>query len=396
MPISDHLLQRIRESVANLNGDLIALRRDLHAHPEVSLQEVRTTAVIAEVLRTAGLEPVLLEGTGLYCDLGPGDGPRLGMRADLDALPVPELTDLPWKSTVDGVAHACGHDVHTTILVGTALVLKELYDDDALTHPVRFIFQPAEETQPGGGAAVIQAGVLDAVDRAVALHCEPSLNSGQVGVRVGALTSTSDAVKVTVSSHGGHTSRPHLTGDVVFALGELITQVPAILGRRIDPRSGVNLTWGSVKAGNSKNAIPSSGWVAGTMRCLDVRVWEQAGELFDSAVRAVVAPFGVDVEIDRIAGVPPVVNDPQVTANIEDAARLVVGAENVIQVEQSLGGEDFGWYCRHVPAAMARLGTGTPDGVRFDLHQGDLVIDEGAIRVGVELLSVLAAGEDLG
>lgn len=381
----------VRTLTAGLREELVAFRRDLHAHPEVARAEVRTTQKVLERLRAAGLDPRPLEGTGLVCDIGP-DGPagRLGLRADLDALPVQDRCGCAWESTVPGVAHACGHDVHTTVVLGAGLVLAALDAQGLLASGVRLIFQPAEEVMPGGAHDVLAQGVLDGLDRAVALHCEPKLDVGQIGTRIGPITSASDAISVTVSSGGGHTSRPHLTGDVVYALGQVITQVPGVLGRRLDPRSGVNLTWGSVHAGNVHNAIPASGTVTGTLRCLDVRAWEKAGQVLNDAVEQVVAPYEVDVTLHHTRGVPPVDNDELVNAELELAARAVLGPQGVVLTEQSLGGEDFAWYLTKLPGAMARLGTATPGARRYDLHQGDLVVDERAIGVGVRLLATLA------
>lgn len=378
------------------HDELVAIRRDIHAHPEVSRAETRTTALIADRLRAAGLEPRLLPGTGLVCDIG--DVPegatrgRVALRADIDALPVQDRCELPWASTTPGVAHACGHDVHATVVLGAGLVLAELAARGELARPVRLVFQPAEEVQPGGSLDVIAAGGLDGVDEIYAVHCDPKVDAGQIGTRIGPITSASDEVSVTVTSPGGHTSRPHLTGDVVYALGQVITQVPAVLGRRLDPRSGVNLTWGAVHAGSAHNAIPSAGTVRGTLRCLDVRAWEFAGQVLHDAVEQVVAPYEVEVTVNHTRGVPPVENAEPCTGALEAAARDVLGASSVLLTEQSLGGEDFAWYLTKVPGAMARLGTRTPGGRSYDIHQGDLRVDESAIGAGVRLLARVALG----
>ncbi|HEX3647669.1 MAG TPA: amidohydrolase, partial [Pseudonocardiaceae bacterium] len=247
-------------------GDVVAWRRHIHAHPELSRQEFATTDLIAGLLRSVGLRPrVLPNGNGLICDIGEG-GRCVALRADLDALPITEATELDFRSTVDGVCHACGHDVHTTALLGAGLALAAAPE---LPGRVRLIFQPAEEVMPGGSLDVVAQGGLDGVERIFAIHAEPKVDVGKVGTRIGPITSASDSITVTLTSPGGHTSRPHLTGDVVYALGQVITQVPAVLGRRLDPRSGVNLTWGAVHAGVAHNAIPGTGTVAGTLRCLD-------------------------------------------------------------------------------------------------------------------------------
>ncbi|MFC6304331.1 amidohydrolase [Oerskovia jenensis] len=383
---------------SGLEDELVAIRRDIHAHPEVSRAETRTTALIADRLRAAGLEPRLLPGTGLVCDIGGAEGPggaaagRVALRADIDALPVQDRCDLPWASTTPGVAHACGHDVHATVVLGAGLVLAALAERGDLPRPVRLVFQPAEEVQPGGSLDVIAAGGLDGIEEIYAVHCDPKVDAGQIGTRIGPITSASDEVSVTITSPGGHTSRPHLTGDVVYALGQVITQVPAVLGRRLDPRSGVNLTWGAVHAGSAHNAIPSTGTVRGTLRCLDVRAWEFAGQVLHDAVEQVVAPYEVEVTVNHTRGVPPVENAEDCTASLEAAARDVLGPASVLLTEQSLGGEDFAWYLTKVPGAMARLGTRTPGGRSYDIHQGDLRVDEAAIGAGVRLLARVALG----
>jgi amidohydrolase len=387
-------VRRIEELAADLREELLDVRRHLHAHPELSRAEHETTAFVAERLRGAGLAPHLLPGSGLVCDVGPSavtTGRRLvALRADLDALPVEEETDLPYRSVRRGVSHACGHDVHTAAVLGAGLVLAALDAEGGLAAGVRLVFQPAEEIHPGGAHDVMDAGAIDGVGLILALHCDPRVDVGHVGTRIGPITSASDAVSVTVTSGGGHTSRPHLTGDVVFALGQVITQVPAVLGRRLDPRSGVNLTWGAVRAGSAHNAIPTSGWVRGSLRCLDVRAWAYAEDVLQEAVRQVVAPYAVEVEVDVVRGVPPVDNDAQATALLEAAARAVVGPDAVQLTEQSLGGEDFGWYLTRIPGAMARLGTRTPGGRTHDLHQGDLRVDERSVDVGTRLLACAA------
>ena len=385
---------RIAALAGGLHDELVAIRRDIHAHPEVARTETRTTALVAERLRAAGLEPRLLAGTGLTCDIGPtvaeSGRRRLALRADIDALPLVETTGLPFASTVHGVAHACGHDVHTTVVLGAGLVLAALHDAGELDRPVRLVFQPAEEVQPGGALDLLEQGVLEGVEEIYAVHCDPKTDRGTIGSRIGPITSASDEVTVTITSSGGHTSRPHLTGDVVFALGQVITQVPAVLGRRLDPRSGVNLTWGAVNAGQAHNAIPATGTVRGTLRCLDVRAWEHAAQVLHDAVEQVATPYGVDVEVVHQRGVPPVENDERCTTAIEAAARETIGAQSVLLTEQSLGGEDFAWYLTKVPGAMVRLGTRTPGGHTYDIHQGDMQVDEDAIGLGVAMLARVA------
>lgn len=385
---------RITELTQALQDELIAIRRDIHAHPELARAEKRTTELLAQRLRLAGLSPRMLKGTGLTCDVGPSieeSGLELiGLRADIDALPLQETSGLPFASVNPGVSHSCGHDVHATVVLGAGLVLAQLAQEGLLERGVRLLFQPAEEVQPGGALDLVAQNVMDDVGEIYAVHCEPKIDAGIIGTRIGPITSACDTITVTVSSSGGHTSRPHLTGDVVYALGEIITEVPAVLGRRLDPRSGVNLTWGSVQAGSAPNAIPTSGIITGTLRCLDVSAWEQAAELLSATTKLVAAAYGVEVAVHHQRGVPPVVNHEDCTLNLEEAARDTLGPQAVVLTEQSLGGEDFAWYLTKANGALARLGTRTPGGKSYDIHRSDLVIDESAIAAGVGLLARVA------
>lgn len=375
--------------VEPLAAELIAFRRDVHANPELSYQEVRTTEKIVETLAAAGLEPQRLEGTGLFVDIGDGQI-VLALRADIDALPILEETDLDYASTRTGVCHACGHDIHATVMVGVGLTLKNLLDAGLLGGRIRIIFQPAEETMPGGALAVIEQGVLDNVPRILALHCEPRIDAGMIGTRIGAITSASDTIKIELTGRGGHTSRPHLTEDLIFALAQIAINVPAVLSRRIDVRSAVSVVWGQIHAGSAPNAIPATGYMAGTMRCLDGAAWESAGHMLDEVVRQVAVPYGVDVKLEHTRGVPPVVNAEAETDLIESAARAEIGSDSIVLTPQSMGGEDFAWMTHKVPGSMLRLGTRTPGGETYDLHRGDYIPDERAIITGVRVMAAAA------
>jgi amidohydrolase len=381
------LLDAVCASLDSIAPELVQLQRDLHSHPELSRSEVRTTARVAELLETAGVHAERLPGTGLVADLG-AEQPayRVALRADLDALPVGERTGVAWASTTEGICHACGHDVHVAAALGAGLALKR--HEDALRERgigLRLLFQPAEEVIPGGAVDLVAHGALDGVDAVFAVHCDPSIDVGTVGLREGAITAAADRVTVHLSGHGGHTSRPHLTEDLTFALAKVVTEIPAVLSRRLDPRTAFALVWGEVHAGQAANVIPSSGTVAGTLRMLDVDAWATIGPLLEEALQHVVAPYAVQAVLEHVQGVPPVVND------VEAVEVLRLAAEGsgltVTGTKQSLGGEDFAWYLREVPGAMARLGTRTPGGRTYDLHQGDLVVDEGSVRQGARLLA---------
>ena len=389
---TEGLAARVADLVPLHEPTARAVRREIHGHPELAHREHRTTARLAEVLTAAGAAVRLLPGTGLIADVGPG-GPLVAVRADLDALPVPEATGLPYASAVPGVAHACGHDVHTASVLGAGLVLADLARTGELRHGVRLVFQPAEEVMPGGALGVIGAGVLEGVSAIYSLHCDPTLDAGTVGLKAGPITSASDHVTVRLHGTGGHTSRPHLAGDLVFALGQVVTQLPAVIARRVDPRAGVNLTWGAVHAGDVANAVPAEGYAAGTLRCMETEAWQHAGELVESVVADLVRPYSVRAEVELVRGVPPVDNEVHCTAALDEAARILLGTDAVLPTRQSLGGEDFAWYLHHVPGAMVRLGTRTPGGTTFDLHRGDYAPDEAALAVGIGVLATTAASD---
>jgi amidohydrolase len=374
--------------VKGCTDDLVAVRRDLHANPELSWSEVRTTRVLHQRLVAAGLEPTVLpDGTGLVCDVG--EGPRtVALRADIDALPVVDGKDVPYASTVPGVCHACGHDVHTVIVLGAAIVLADLAQQGRLPGRVRLIFQPAEESARSGARAVIDTGATRDVERIFALHCDPRTTVGQVGLRSGPITASADQLSVRLTGRGGHTARPHLTEDVVHALGAVITGLPGALSRRVDPRASLSVVWGRVSAGQAANAIPQIGELEGTLRCLDPAAWLAAPELVEDLVRALAAPYGVQVEVTHTRNVPPVDNEVSSVAILAAATEATEGPEALVTTEQSLGGEDFAWYLADgVPGALARLGVRRPEETEMrDLHQGLFDADERAIPIGVRVL----------
>ncbi|QFR97962.1 amidohydrolase [Streptomyces tsukubensis] len=380
-----------------LAAELTAFRRDLHMHPELGNQEFRTTEAIKARLEEAGLAPrVLAIGTGLVCDIGDRDAegvrPMLALRGDIDALPIPDTkTGTAYRSTAPGRAHACGHDVHATVVLGAGLVLADLDRRGLLPNPVRLIFQPAEEVLPGGAPDTIQAGVLEGVGRIIALHCDPKVDAGRIGLRHGPITSACDRLEIVLGGPGGHTARPHLTTDLVTAAAKVATDVPALVSRRVDARSGLAVTWGRIESGHACNVVPQHAELSGTVRCLDLDAWRLAPDLVHGAVTEIADLHRAKAEINYIKGVPPVVNEPATTELLREAMTARRGAASIEDTEQSLGGEDFSWYLEQVPGAMVRLGVRRPgDRVARDLHRGDFDVDESAIAVGVELFTAAA------
>jgi amidohydrolase len=383
----------VEATIGKCEDELIDLRRDILAHPELAWHELRSTDLVSHHLDDAGWRITRTGDSGLLADLGDhGDGPRVALRADLDALPVDDTTGDPWQSQVPGAAHACGHDVHTTALLGAGLALAEVHAAGELPGRVRLVFQPAEEIMPGGAVRLMELGALDDVGRIFCLHCDPTVDVGQVGLREGPITGAADALSIRLTGGGGHTSRPHLTEDLTFALGTILTQLPAVLSRRLDPRAGVSVVWGRVEAGRALNVIPESGTLGGTVRMLDAVAWADMEDRIRRHVAEIVAPYGVRAEIDYRRGVPPVVNDAASVAVLGRAVDEVLGTGGRAPTAQSLGGEDFAWYLTEVPGAMGRLGTRTPGGPTYDIHQGNLRVDERAIAIGAKVLSAAALG----
>lgn len=379
--------RRLDDFLAEHGEELIAFRRRLHAHPELSWEERETTAAVRDRLDVAGVvSRPLPTATGLVADLGDGPGPTILLRADIDALPLDDEKEVPYRSTVPGVCHACGHDVHTTILLGAGLALDRLLDG-GLPGRVRLLFQPAEEAMPGGAEALHRTEVLDDVDVAFALHCDPGLEVGRVGLRSGPITSAADRVVIRLQGPGGHTARPHLTSDLVHVLGRLITGLPAGLAKLTDSRDAVTMVFGQVEAGHAPNVIPTQAVLKGTLRVRGRASWEAAPALVERLVEATISPFGAVYELEYQRGSPPVDNDPQAVAVLRQATVAALGHDAATPTEQSVGNEDFSWLLERAPGAYARLGVRPPGAPRWtDLHAGGFDVDEGAIDAGVRLL----------
>ncbi|CAB0497241.1 amidohydrolase [Corynebacterium diphtheriae] len=383
--VAQSVAEHVTQWAEQHRDEVIEWRRHFHRHPELSHMEFATTDFIEATLRRYGLNPQRFPNTGLMVDIGPDTPQKIAFRGDIDALPITENDDHDVISENYGVMHACGHDVHITVALATACALASA----DLTIGVRVIFQPAEEVMEGGAPEVIEFGALKGVSNIFAIHAEPKLAVGKVGVRAGAITSASDVIEIKVFGPGGHTSRPHLTADVVYALSKLVVDLPGLLSRRVDPRTGTVLVFGMINAGYAPNAITEEGSVKGTIRTADIGVWRMMEGLLAELVPQVLAPTGCTYELIHHKGVPPVLNDDVATAVIADAARTI-NPSTVVEAPQSSGGEDFSWYLEHVPGSMARLGCWNGEGTPGDLHQADMYADERCLEVGVRLFGAVA------
>jgi amidohydrolase len=382
-----HFLDRFLEA---RRDELVAFRRHLHAHPELSFEEHQTTELVAERLGAVGLQPRTLScGTGLLCDVGaPTPGRRsVALRADIDGLAMADTKQVSYRSKVDGVAHGCGHDLHTTVVLGAGLALAQLRCDGL----VRLVFEPAEERVPGGAVVVIDDGGLDGIESIFGFHADPKLDVGTVGVRVGALTSSADMVEVTLRGPGGHTARPHLTVDLVALAGRVAAELPDRV-RRIAASGGEpSVVFGSIRSGDAPNVIPTTAVLRGSVRTPDPVARQRAPEAIEAALREMTDGTAATVEVVYTSGVPPVVNDPAAAATMADAVRAAVGPEGAVDTPRSTGGDTFAHYQEKVPGCYGRLGVHDPaDGTRLDLHSGAFDVDERAIDVGVRVLVTTA------
>lgn len=367
--------------------DLIAVRRTLHANPELSGMETATTELVGERLRLAGLHPrVLRSGTGLICDLDEGtlERPRLAFRADLDALAMDDEKEVSYRSANPGVAHACGHDVHTAVMLGTALYFA--HRGGLLPGPLRFIFQPAEEALRGGAPDVIEEGVLAGVGAILGVHADPKLPAGRVGIKAGAISSAADMATITLTGPGGHTARPNETVDMVSVLARLVSELPDRVAGRVGGPDAVRVAFGMVRAGDAANVIPTRATLRASVRSPSVPVWERLPSAFEAAVTEVLEGSGAGYSIEYIHGVPPVVNDGPLTDIVAAAAARELGPDAITPTHQSWGGDDFAWYGRHVPASYTRIGVADASGRTGELHTGAFDVDESAIAVAIRLL----------
>jgi len=379
-----------------MSAEMIAFRRMLHTQPELSGQEFMTTELIAERLRVSGLNPrILVRGTGVICDLPlcaqPSiAAPVVALRADIDALAMMDGKSVPYRSQHDGIAHACGHDVHTAALLGAALLLLEKRDQDPIDAVIRLIFEPAEETMPGGAVDVIAEGWLDGVQVIYGLHCDPKLDCGHIGLRAGSLTSASDVFEIELTGPGGHTARPERTIDLIRWSGRVADQLADVIHEITDE---CTVVFGSLHSGMAPNVIPASAVLSGTFRTPDLSVWRRGEELLAAALENLLSDEGApDWELRYTVGIPPVVNDEQA---VEIAHKALASTQiEVVPTEQSRGGDSFAWYVERIPGTYLRLGTHNPvsSGQRLDLHSALFDVDERAIALGSQALYATALG----
>ena len=369
--------------------ELIELRRHLHAHPELSGEEHQTAALVAGELRAAGWRVQEAVGrTGVVAELGPEQGPTVGLRVDMDALPVEERTGLPYASTRQGVMHACGHDLHTCIGLGVARLLGAAAD---LPCRVRLLFQPAEELAKGA-VWMRDAGATDGLNSLFGVHVVPNLSAGTVGIRRGCLTAAAGELEIQVQGEGGHGARPHQAVDAIWLAARVITELQQSIARRLDALQPVVISFGKVDGGRAFNVIADRVRLLGTVRCLDVQLHETLPGWIDETVQAICSSGGGSAQVHYRCIAPPVNNNLALTDLMERCAVECLGLDFVVPVEQpSMGAEDFAELLRDVPGTMLRLGVAGDEGCA-PLHHCRFQPDERALEVGVKVLAATVLG----
>ena len=378
-------LTELHQQVQDLQPDLVKIRRHLHAHPELSGQEQQTAAFVAGALYQLGFDVREgVGGAGVVAELGGQPGPTIGLRVDMDALPIEERTGLPFASRRQGLMHACGHDIHTTLGIGVAHLMAPLASQ--LPGTLRLLFQPAEEIAQGA-SWMVKAGALDGLDALFGVHVHPPLAAGKVGTRSGIFTATADELIVEILGESGHGARPHEALDAIWIASQVITGLQEAVSRRMDPLHPVVISFGKIEGGRAFNIIADHVSLKGTVRCLHPDTHQKLSSWIEGVIQGIVGIHGARCRVSLRAITPSVLNDPSQTRCLEKAARAVLGDENVEYLSQpSLGAEDFAEMLQHVPGCMFRLGVAGPEGCH-PLHHGCFNPDESAIATGVEVLT---------
>jgi amidohydrolase len=385
------MLSEIKNIAESLAPRLVEIRRHIHANPELSGQEYQTAAYIAGVLSSCGLSVQEAVGkTGVKGELaGKGSDRRiLAIRADMDALPIQEKTDLDFASRKPGIMHACGHDVHATVGLGAAMVLSRL--SEPLGGKIRFLFQPAEEIAQGA-SWMIREGVMRDVSAVFGLHVFPSIPARSIGVRYGALTAAADDLEIFIQGESGHGARPHEAIDAIWIASQVITTLQQAISRTQNPLRPIVLTIGQISGGRAPNVIADQVRMAGTVRSLHPETHAHLPEWIESLVTNVCSTYNAKCQVNYRRGVPSVQNDQFLTRLVEEAGLEAWGQDRVLILsEPSMGAEDFSLYLQQAPGTMFRLGVGSPNLLNPPLHHPEFLVDESAILTGVITLAYAA------
>lgn len=388
--------QEIYARAQQLHERIRTWRRDIHRHPELTFDEHRTASLVNATLTDLGVETETeVAKTGVVGHIRGGDGPVVGLRADMDALPITEINGTVFDSENPGVMHACGHDSHTAMLLGAATILKELADQGRLPGTVRLFFQPSEEAQDeegkSGGMRMVEEGALDGVDAVFGVHVDPTHDVGYVATRPGPMMAAADRFELVVHGSGGHAARPQAAVDPIALSGVVITAIQQVVSRRLDPLEPGVITIGAIHGGQANNVIPDFVTMAGTIRSFS----PESRELLQTELRkvcGVVEAMGGRADLTIYPGYPPEVNSPEAVETFQAAAAEMLGADHVVESEQIMGAEDFSYMAQAAPGCFVRLGVHDPawGDHYYMVHRADFRIDEDALPIGSAVLAAAA------
>lgn len=388
------LQELIKSKAAELKEEMIVIRHHLHAHPELSYQEFETSAFIQSQLNAIGI-PFEVKATTGVIGIIEGKNPSarcIALRADIDALPIQEENNASYCSTKKGVMHACGHDVHTTCLLGAAKILFSIKDQ--IEGTIKLIFQPGEEKNPGGASLLIKEGVLEnPTPQAIfGLHVHPNLETGLLSFRSGQVMASADEIYITIKSKGGHAAAPHLTADTILIASHLVVSLQQIISRHNNPFSPSVLSITSFQGGFTTNVIPSEVKLMGTFRAMNEEWRYKAHDLIRKQATALVESMGANLDLHIDVGYPSVFNEETLTTKARALAETYMGKDHVQTTEMRMGAEDFGYYTQHIPGCFFRLGTGNLErGISAGVHTPKFDIDENAIEIGMGMMAWLGA-----
>lgn len=384
------LEKKVQQAAKKNLNQLISTRRQLHQYPELSFQEYNTSKLVQEQLKSWGIQSQVMAKTGVVAFLE-GKNPssrKLALRADLDALPIQETNQVSYASKVEGVMHACGHDVHTTCLLGAAQILQELREEWSGT--IQLIFQPGEEKLPGGASMLLEEGLFDTFKPTAILgqHVEPSLEVGKVGIKSGLFMASADEIYLTVEGKGGHGARPHQCVDTILMASHLLVYLQQLVSRRADPLMPTVLSFGKIFSdGGATNVIPDKVTIWGTLRTFDEEWRAEAHTWLQESAQGFCQTMGGNCQVDIAKGYPYLKNEEALTAKVQKEMVTYLGAENVVQLPARMGGEDFAAYSQQLPACFYRLGVQNPNGT--GLHTPTFDVDEQCLEVGAGLMAWL-------
>lgn len=390
----DNIIAIIRESARQFYPEVVDMRRELHMHPELSFEEANTSNRIQEFLRKHGIEFTAgWAGHGIVASIkGQSEGPVVMLRADMDALPIHEENDIPFRSVHDGIMHACGHDVHTSSLLGVAAILNKLKND--FKGEVKLIFQPGEEKLPGGASIMIKEGLFKPIapEWIIGQHVFPSLPSGHVGFREGLYMASADEIYIRINGRGGHAATPHLCIDPILIASHIVVNLQEIISRHIDPMTPAVLTIGRIYSdGGATNVIPDTVFLEGTLRTMDESWRHRAHQMIRDIVDHTCTASGATAETRIEIGYPSLKNDEAITSLCRNAAIEYLGQDKVHGLPQRMSSEDFAFYTHVVPGTFYRLGTGWTDTDKnFPVHSNKFNIDETALETGMGLMAFIA------